>query len=100
MKKLFFIFLFSFSFLIPLEAQWCFYPCTERYYNPGWSNGDNRFYGYIDINEYPYDLPVNYCFNPRPCGSGGCYSNTNYYIWSAECEERYEVCPHCNGCHN
>ena len=67
MKRLFFIIFASYLFTLPLEAFLCNRPCTHRYYNPSWSNNDGLFYGYTDVNAYPYSLPVNYCFNPRPC---------------------------------
>ncbi len=98
MKKLFFILLFSFMFLIPLEAQWCGCPCTERYYNPSWANGEGLFYGYTDINDYPYSLPVNYYFNPRPCPNVRCNYDYNYFLWCHENSEP-QVCPKCNGYH-
>lgn len=75
MFKFFFIFIISFLFLFQLDAFLLNNrPCTHRYYNPGWSADDEGLYhGYMDMNSYPYALPVNYCFNPRPCASkNGC----------------------------
>ena len=98
MKKLFFVLLFSFVILTPLSAQWCGCPCTERYYNPNSSNGDGLYYGYFDINDYPYSLPVNYYFNPRPCDR--CYTDYSYFRWCQANSEPQACCPHCNGYHD
>lgn len=93
MKKVFFILVFSIYSLIPLEALFCgCRPCIHRYYNPSWSNDENIYYGYIDINEYPYALPVNYCFNPRPCRYA---RSCNSYRFQPSCPPR-RVCP-CRG---
>lgn len=73
MKKLLAVLVLSILFVHPVEAQWracC--QCTPRYYNPTWAYGEDLPYGYIDINAYPYRLPVNYTFNPRPCPQCRC----------------------------
>jgi len=100
MKKIFFVLLSSFLLLTPLSAQWCGYPCTERYYNANGSNGDGLYYGYFDINDYPYALPVNYYFNPCPCPSRQCYDNYRYFLWCQENSESQACCPYCNSYHD
>lgn len=97
MKKLLFILLSSLVFLTPLEAQWCGCPCTERYYNPDSANNDGLYYGYVDINDYPYALPVNYYFNACPCDQ--CYDDYQYFLWCQE-QSAPELCPYCNGYHD
>ncbi|MCC5831485.1 MAG: hypothetical protein JJU12_00375 [Chlamydiales bacterium] len=100
MKKLFLICFFSVFLVSQLEAQWCGCPCLrDRYYNPGWVDDDSRFYGYIDINEYPFTLPVNHYFNPRPCPVRRNYSY-NYRIIEQPRVSPPVACPRCNGYHN
>lgn len=98
MKKLFFILLFSVSLIAPLEAQWCGRPCLrDRYYNSWWVNDNSWYYGYFDINEYPYTLPVNCYFNPRPCRIQPCYRPS--YSPPRAVEQPLEICPYCNRRH-
>jgi hypothetical protein len=103
MKKLFLVLLFIISINHHLEAQWCGRPCLRyRYYNPGWVDDDSRFYGYIDINDYPYVLPVNCYFNPRPCRVSGpvsrAYGNYTYRIIQQPLAHP-QPCSRCNGYH-
>jgi hypothetical protein len=100
MKKFFFTLLFCFEILTPLQAQWCGRPCTERYYNPQWSINDQWYYGYRDINEYPYALPVNIYFNPCPSPCTKRFDDYNYLMWCLQ-NRRSQVCPNCcNGYHD
>lgn len=86
--KLKFILIFVVVFMFnALQADPCCV-CIERYYNPNWANYDGVPYGYIDINDYPYGLPVNYCFNACPCRRA-CYSDYRYYV---QCREHGEGC--------
>lgn len=90
MKKLFFILVLCFGFMDSMHAQWCGCPCLRnRYANPWWVNDNSWFYGYFDINEYPYTLPVNIYFNPRPCPNTRCFSNYNYI------QRRVDETSHC-----
>ncbi len=98
MKKLFLILLLTFCVESSLEAQWCGRPCLrDRYYQTGWVDDNSWFYGYTDINDYPYALPVNRYFNPRPCRSS--QFNGNYTIRFVEQPQAYPACPNCNGYH-
>ena len=93
--KYFILLLFvSCLFTSNLEAQW--WNCcqgTPRYYNPNWMN-DGLYYGYTDINAYPYALPVNYTFNPRPC------RNCDFDYTIRVVEQPATVRPHCHNYHD
>lgn len=83
MRNIIFILLFLLC-VNSVEAQWCGRACTERYYNPTWSINDQWYYGYIEMNDYPYMYPVNQYFNYCPCPNCRKNYNSRYFRWCAE----------------
>ncbi|MEZ5314763.1 MAG: hypothetical protein R3E91_00910 [Chlamydiales bacterium] len=83
----------------PLEAYWCGRPCLrDRYYNPGWADSHQDFYGYININDYPYTLPVNRYFNPSPYPISRFYDR-NHCLSFRKGGANSQKCSRCHGDH-